>query len=194
MTQNHSLINRDGELLYYPEFLSPEQATRLFGVLQQELAWTQESIKLFGKTQLVPRLVCWYGDDNISYRYSGIDHLALPWTPSLLALKQRLEDTTRQQFNSVLGNFYRNEKDSMGWHADNEPELGDSPFIASISLGEDRIFKARHKTGDKIKLTLGNGSLLTMSGAFQQYWQHCIPKTSVPKSARINLTFRYVFS
>ncbi|MGD8566932.1 MAG: alpha-ketoglutarate-dependent dioxygenase AlkB [Gammaproteobacteria bacterium] len=194
MNQNNSLVNRDGELHYHPGFIPPAQATRMFALLQQELAWTQESIKLFGKSRLVPRLVCWYGDDNISYRYSGVDHMALPWTPTLSILKQRLEDTTQRRFNSVLGNLYRNEQDSMGWHADNEAELGDAPFISSISLGEDRIFKAKHKHGDHIKLTLNHGSLLTMAGAFQQYWQHCVPKTAVAKSARINLTFRYIFN
>jgi alkylated DNA repair dioxygenase AlkB len=194
MSQNNSLVNRDGELHYYPGFIAPAEAADLYALLKQELDWTQESIKLFGKPRQVPRLVCWYGDGNISYRYSGVDHIALPWTASLWDLKQRLEDTTQHRFNSVLGNLYRNGKDSMGWHADNEPELGDSPFIASISLGEARIFKARHKLGEQIKLTLGTGSLLTMAGAFQHYWQHCIPKTTVAKSARINLTFRYIFN
>ena len=192
MIHTDSLAHRDGYLHLYPEFIPPEEATRLFDALQNELAWAEESIKLFGKKRLVPRLVCWYGDNNISYRYSGVNHHAQPWTPSLLSLKQQLEATTKRKFNSVLGNLYRNEKDSMGWHADNEKELGETPFIASISLGAERIFKARHKDGETVKLSLDNGSLLTMSGLFQQYWQHCVAKTSIPKSARINLTFRYV--
>ncbi|MGD8885457.1 MAG: alpha-ketoglutarate-dependent dioxygenase AlkB [Gammaproteobacteria bacterium] len=190
--QSRTLINRNGRLDLISGLIPHDEANRLFAVLQSKLAWSEEHIKVYGKFHKVPRLVCWYGDNNVNYRYSGVDHQALPWPPALQALRQRVQQVTGEKFNSVLGNLYRNGQDSMGWHADNEKELGDSPFIASISLGEERIFKVRHKDGETIKLALPHGSLLTMSGAFQQYWQHCIPKTSRPRAARINLTFRNI--
>lgn len=186
---------QDDRLVLYPDFLNANTADQLFTLLLNQLAWSEETINMFGKSILVPRLVCWYGDQNAIYNYSGVRHDPLPWIQPLLDIKNKLETFTSHSFNSVLGNLYRNEKDSMGWHSDNEKELGDEPFIASLSLGEARIFKARHKTSKKsIKLTLTHGSLLTMSGNFQQCWQHCVPKCSTQKGERINLTFRNILS
>ena len=150
---------------------------------------------MFGRTVRVPRLVCWYGNRNAIYRYSGVEHIPHPWTKSLSELKTRIETFTQRTFNSVLGNLYRNGYDSMGWHSDDEKELGPNPFIASISLGSTRLFKVRHKSSkEQIKLLLPHGSLLTMSGPFQHHWQHSIPKTSAPIAPRINLTFRDIKS
>ena len=182
-------------MYFYEDFLTKEQAGNLFNDLLNNLGWTEESINMFGKTILVPRLVCWYGDKTATYRYSGITHNPLPWTRSLRDIKSKVETATKQTFNSVLGNLYRNENDSMGWHSDNEKELGDEPFIASLSLGEERIFKIKHKTSrEQIKLALPSGSLVTMAGAFQKNWQHCVPKNTASKKPRINLTFRYVYT
>ena len=190
-----SLITHDGALCFYQDFLTNNEANDLFNDLLNNLAWAEESINMFGKTILVPRLVCWYGDKTAVYRYSGITHAPLPWTNSLRKIKSKIEDITQQTFNSVLGNLYRNENDSMGWHSDNEKELGDEPFIASLSLGEERIFKIKHKiTKEPLKIVPPSGSLVTMSGLFQHNWQHCIPKSSIPKKPRINLTFRYIYS
>ncbi|HEY5601976.1 MAG TPA: alpha-ketoglutarate-dependent dioxygenase AlkB [Gammaproteobacteria bacterium] len=187
------MVSHDGTLSLYPDFLAQDNADLLFAYLLQELAWSEEYIRMFGKSVLAPRLVCWYGDKDAVYRYSGIEHTPLPWTKTLEKLKVDVETATQHRFNSVLGNLYRNEHDSMGWHSDNEKELGDAPFIASISLGAARIFKARHKTAkEQIKLILPHGSLLTMSGPFQHYWRHSVPKSSQPQTARINLTFRYI--
>ncbi|MCI0505952.1 MAG: alpha-ketoglutarate-dependent dioxygenase AlkB [Gammaproteobacteria bacterium] len=191
----NSLIDHDGTLNLYPDFLPKHDADRLYEFFLDELAWSAEYIHMFGKTTLAPRLVCWYGDQEASYNYSGVDHTPLPWTESLARLKTKVAVSTQQPFNSVLGNLYRNQNDSMGWHSDDEMELGEDPFIASISLGEARKFKARHKsTGEQVEVTLPHGSMLTMSGPFQRYWQHCVPKTRKPKTQRINLTFRYIKS
>ena len=180
-------------LVLYPHFLENHTADRLFQQLLDTLAWSEETITMFGKSLLVPRLVCWYGDEGAIYHYSGVKHYPLPWIDPLLDIKNKLESFTQHPFNSVLGNLYRNEKDSMGWHADNEKELGKEPFIASVSLGETRTFKARHKnTQQQFKLLLTHGSLLTMSGDFQQHWQHCIPKCRKSTGTRINLTFRLI--
>lgn len=150
---------------------------------------------MYGKPVKVPRLVCWYGDDNVEYRYSGVNHVSLPWTDELFQLKMRIVKYTENPFNSVLGNFYRNEKDSMGWHSDNEKELGSTPCIASISLGEERLFKIRNKkTGEVLGENLANGSLLIMSGNFQNDWQHSVPKEKTIRDPRINLTFRQIYS
>ncbi|WP_455208450.1 alpha-ketoglutarate-dependent dioxygenase AlkB family protein [Kaarinaea lacus] len=192
-TLMNSLIDQDGKVYLYPDFLTKEAADNLYRLYLNDLAWSEEHIQIYGKSILVPRLVCWYGNQDAVYNYSGVKHTPLPWTASLTALKAQVETFTQHTFNSVLGNLYRNEEDSMGWHADDEKELGINPFIASVSLGAERIFKARHKTTkEQIKLILPHGSLLTMSGPFQQYWQHSIPKTSISKTPRINLTFRYI--
>lgn len=182
-------------LEFLPAFLSETESSNFFSILSGNLAWSEETIKMYGKPAKVPRLVCWYGDDGIEYRYSGVNHVALPWTPELLQIKNQIEQQTRQRFNSVLGNYYRNESDSMGWHSDNEKELGETPCIASVSLGEERVFKIRNKkTGENLDILLTNGSLLVMSGDFQNLWQHCLPKVKSHKGPRINLTYRFVHS
>lgn len=188
-----NLASRDGELYYRPDFIPEPEALTLFERLLEELAWQEEVIIIAGRHIKVPRLMCWYGDEGAAYRYSGVSHQPLPWTNTLLELKQRIEGDCGQHFNSVLGNLYRNGQDSMGWHADKEKELGENPFIASLSLGEERLFKIRHnKTDATVDLTLANGSLLLMGGSLQHHWRHCLPKMRAAKSARINLTFRTI--
>jgi len=178
---------------FFPDFLSVEESSKLFLIFSRQLAWSEETIKMYGKPVKVPRLVCWYGDEGIEYRYSGVNHVGLQWTTELLQVKNRVVQHCHHPFNSVLGNYYRNENDSMGWHSDNEKELGKSPAIASVSLGEERLFKIRNKkSGQTIDLMLTNGSLLFMSGNFQNEWQHCVPKVKTFKKPRINLTFRFV--
>jgi len=181
------------QLSYIPGFIAPTQASALLLRLQTELAWQEESLRMFGKIILAPRLVCWYGDSNAYYRYSGVDHTPLAWTDTLLNIKEKLQQVADYTYNSVLGNMYRDGSDSMGWHADDEKELGKHPIIASLSFGETRLFKARRNDkSESIDLQLAHGSLLLMSGNFQQHWQHCIPKTRRKAGMRINLTFRHI--
>lgn len=183
------------DIEYIPEFLSQDDSEKLFAIFHNALDWQEEIIKMYGKPVKVPRLVCWYGDSDVEYRYSGINHIASPWTPELMELKHQIEQHTGKSFNSVLGNLYRNEQDSMGWHSDNEKELGNTPCIASISLGEKRLFKVRQrKSGETLGDLLASGSLLIMSGDFQNQWQHCVPKEKTIRGPRINLTFRYVYT
>lgn len=138
-------------------------------------------------------MVCWMGDADAKYRYSGVDHSPLPWLPLVAELRKKAEHTAQARFNSVLANLYRHGDDSIGWHSDNEKELGANPTIASLSLGETRLFKMRHqKTGEQREVELTGGSLLIMRGAFQHHWKHCVPKTKEHKGPRINLTFRLV--
>lgn len=163
--------------------------------LVAQVAWREETITLWGKEVLQPRLLAWHGDECASYVYSGKRHDPLPWTPLLSGLRRRIEDATSLSFNSVLLNLYRDHRDSMGMHSDDEPELGPEPAIASLSLGEERTLVFRHRTDKAQKswnLVLPSGSLLVMKGRTQHAWQHGIAKLSSPCGPRVNLTFRRV--
>lgn len=183
----------DGELVLITGFIPADQTRHLFESLQSELIWQEETIVIAGRPVLVPRLVCWYGDSGASYRYSGVRHDPLPWTPTLARLREAVERRSDARFNSVLGNFYRSGADSMGWHADQEKELGIDPVIASLSLGAARRFRLRHnRTREQIELNLTDGSLLIMGGRLQHCWRHCVPKDPAIEEPRINLTFRLI--
>lgn len=188
-------IEHDGLARLDQTFFLPVEADTYFSQLQQSLAWTQEHYKLFGKSVAAPRLICWYGDPEAIYRYSGVKHEPHPWTPLLLELKARVEAASGEQFNSVLGNYYRDGKDSMGWHSDKEPELGTQPTIASLSFGTPRLFLFRHKGSEETRrIELAHGSVLIMAGTLQSHWQHSLPKLKTLANPRINLTFRRIFN
>nr|WP_206077672.1 alpha-ketoglutarate-dependent dioxygenase AlkB [Pontibacter sp. SGAir0037] len=185
----------DAEVYYSPHFFSREESDNYLQELQQQVNWKQENIKLFGKEQPMPRLTAWYGDKG--YTYSGLQNAPQPWLPVLLQLKERVEQVSGAQYNSVLLNLYRTGQDSMGWHADDEKELGQEPDIASVSFGIPRKFGFRHRFRKELKnvyLVLEHGSLLLMKGATQHYWQHALPKTGKAVGIRINLTFRNIKS
>lgn len=181
----------DGELAMLAQLpLSLDNTTVLAHLLAQT-AWRSESITLWGKKVLQPRLTAWYGD--ASYTYSGLTMHALPFTPLLAEIKQAVEQACGRAFNSVLLNYYRSERDSMGMHSDDEAELGRDPAIASVSFGATRTFILRHKRSKRtVRVDLTDGSLLLMAGATQSNWVHGINKGSAPKGPRINLTFRFV--
>jgi len=182
---------KNGEFLYLQEYFTKEVSDFYLQEFLQNIAWSNESIKMFGKTLQVPRLTAWYGDSGKDYSYSGIKHIASPWTNALLEIKAKLSKLTTVNYNSVLLNLYRNGKDSMGWHQDNEKELGKNPIIASVSFGATRQFSIRHiKNQERINLDLGHGSVLVMMGEMQHFWQHQVPKTKIEKSERVNLTYR----
>ncbi|MDP5032551.1 MAG: alpha-ketoglutarate-dependent dioxygenase AlkB [Paraglaciecola sp.] len=186
---------KDADVSYYPSFLLADQALHYFNVLSQQLTWREEHIQLFGKLFKVPRLQAWYGDDDASYRYSNLSMQPNNWTGSLLELKALCEHKTQHSFNSVLANWYRDGQDSMGMHADNEPELGHRPCIASLSLGQERTLVFAHKhSKEKLRLPLASGSLLIMKGKTQECWLHGIAKTKRPLLGRINLTFRSIIN
>lgn len=189
-----NLLPKDGEVHFYPDFLNKEESDQLFQHLQDTIEWKQEPISIFGKQVLQPRLTAWYGDSSKPYSYSGITMHPRPFTQALLNVKERLESISKHVFTSVLLNFYRNQQDSMGWHRDNEKELGPNPVIASISLGQEREFQLRHYYEKQLKknLLLTHGSLLLMQGTTQHYWEHALPKRSRQLDPRINLTFRKI--
>ncbi|MBF04746.1 MAG: alpha-ketoglutarate-dependent dioxygenase AlkB [Flavobacterium sp.] len=179
---------------YYPNFLTPEKATLIFRKLLDETPWKQDTITIYGKTHLQPRLTALYGNEGKPYSYSNIAMQPHPWNPTLMFLKNEIEEHTQLSFTTVLLNLYRNENDSNGWHSDNEKELGRNPSIASLSLGEDRVFQLKHIEKKEIKqnIILTNGSLLVMKEGSQIYYKHQLPKASSPKRSRINLTFRTI--
>jgi alkylated DNA repair dioxygenase AlkB len=183
----------DADIDYIEGFYSPNDAAAMFAALQQSLAWRKDDIVLFGKSVPIPRLQAWYGDNNLQYRYSNLTLTTQPWISHLLAIKAKLNEYCHHEFNAVLANLYRNEKDSVGWHSDDEPELGKMPTIASLSFGATREFQLKHKvTGMKKNILLNSGSLLIMQGKTQHYWQHCLPKRTRAIAPRINLTFRKI--
>jgi alkylated DNA repair dioxygenase AlkB len=173
-------------------FLPVNLADALLAVLIREVAWRQDHITLFGRTHPVPRLQQWYGDPGLSYRWSGIHMEPLPWFPALDDLRRRVFTATGRLPNAVLCNLYRNGHDTVGWHADDEPELGPTPFITSVSLGVERDFqmKPKHKVGSTVTIPLPHGSLLVMGGATQSNWVHCLPRRKRITEPRLNLTFR----
>ncbi len=190
-----NLAVQDGEVYLIRSFFRPAEADCLLDDLHSDVPWQEESIVMFGKPAKVPRLVCWVGDPQALYRYSGVLHRPLPWNKPLREIKQRIESFCGKQFNSVLANLYRDGNDSMGWHADKEKELGNNPYIASQSFGAERLFRLRHnKTKQTLDIYLQHGDLLLMGGTLQRHWRHCVPKTGKPLPARINLTFRQVFA
>ena len=184
----------DGELRYWPRAFSADEAGECFDALRRSIDWAQEEIVLFGESKRVPRLVAWHGDPGAGYSYSGTHHEPQPWTPALLAIRRRVTQLTGHAFNSVLLNLYRDGRDGMGWHADDEPELGRNPVIASVSLGAMRRFRLRHRrrSVEPVALSLTDGSLLLMAGALQHHWLHAVPKTAKAVGERINLTFRSI--
>ncbi|MBC7385053.1 MAG: alpha-ketoglutarate-dependent dioxygenase AlkB [Cryobacterium sp.] len=189
---DRNLLPKEGESYYFPNLFDAPECDQLFTFLQTEVPWVQEPIRLFGKTVMQPRLTALCGDYGASYRYSGIEMIASPWNDALEQIRDRLESISRTEFNVILLNLYRDEKDSMGWHSDDEKELGMDPIIASVSFGATRRFHFRHRSEKSLKtfIDLENGSLLLMRGATQAAWQHSIPKETKSRGLRLNLTFR----
>ena len=183
----------DGDLLLWRQVDLGRPYHALLQAITDETPWRQEEITVYGKHYLQPRLSAWYGD--LAYSYSGIRLEPLPWTPTLLDIKRRVEKLVMHSFNSVLLNLYRDQQDSMGMHSDDERELGPEPAIASLSLGEERTFLLRHKSRKDlktVKLALPAGSLLLMQGQTQEYWRHGINRERQVCAPRINLTFRTI--
>jgi len=186
----------DAKIRYYPSFFSPKTSSFFFEQLKKSIQWKQNIIKMYGKENPVPRLEAWYGDPGKSYAYSGIQMDPIPWTDELKKIKSAVELESGTKFNSVLINSYRDGKDRVAWHSDDEKELGQNPVIGSVSFGAERNFKLRHKkyksNGLKKEIILQNGSFLLMQGSTQHHWMHEIPRTAKPINSRINLTFRVI--
>ncbi|CAA0108527.1 alpha-ketoglutarate-dependent dioxygenase AlkB family protein [Zhongshania aliphaticivorans] len=179
-----------GGLDYYADYLADPQS--LFAELRDGIAWQQALVTVYGREHITPRLVNFVGDVGLSYQYSGVSHATAPWPNAVRALRDQLLVDTGFDFNCALLNYYRDGNDCMGYHSDDEPELGRAPCIASISLGAERDFCFKPKSGatKMQKLNLASGSLLVMLPPTQQHWQHALPVRKGVAQGRINLTFR----
>ncbi|MBP6797553.1 MAG: alpha-ketoglutarate-dependent dioxygenase AlkB [Luteimonas sp.] len=182
------------DFVFEPAWLGAGAGDVLFDALRATLPWTTHRVVLFGRAVDSPRLSCWIGDRGAAYRYSGVRREPEPWPEVLLPVRERLCRETGTAFNSVLANLYRDGRDSMGWHSDDERELGERPTIASLSLGATRRFVLRHRRDPARKrvFELPHGSLLLMRGDSQADWRHALPRTAKPVGPRINLTFRRI--
>lgn len=189
-----NILPHNGETLFFPHAFTKMESDNYYQALINEIVWRHEAITIFGKPVMQPRLTAWYGDIDKSYSYSGITMQPLAWTGTLLAIKQMAENIASIKFNSALLNYYRDGNDSMGWHRDNEKELGPNPVIASVSFGAARKFRLRYYTDKKIikDVLLTHGSLLLMRGQTQHYWEHSLPKITKPTGGRVNITFRII--
>lgn len=185
----------NGQYRFFNQFYDKHESDRFFSALRTKVEWKQESMNMYGKKIPFPRLTAWYGDNDKTYSFSGITLQPMPWLPELIEIKTRIEETANTYFNSVLLNLYRNGNDSISWHTDAEPELGQNPMIGSVNFGATRIFQLRHKLNHrKIDIDLGHGTALIMQGELQHFWQHQVPKTTKPVRDRINLTFRNIIN
>jgi alkylated DNA repair dioxygenase AlkB len=184
----------NADVRFAATWLLPDDADGVFNALMTQVAWETHRIRMFGREVDSPRRSCWIGDAGTSYVYSRARFEPRPWPPALQALRARIDAACGATFNSVLANLYRDGGDSMGWHSDDEPELGPAPVIASLSLGVTRrfVFRRRGDPAQKVALDLPHGSLLLMAGATQKHWKHALPRTAKPVGPRINLTFRRI--
>jgi len=184
----------DATIIYYPHFFNKIEADTIFAALEKEIPWQQDEIRVYGKVHAQPRLTALFGNEGKTYSYSNIKMQPQPWNLLLQKIKSHVESVSNTKFTTVLLNYYRDGKDSNGWHADNEKELGINPVIASLSFGAERTFQLKHNSDkdQKKSIVLEHGSLLVMKGTTQHFWKHQIPKTSKPIGPRINLTFRII--
>ncbi|MDB5255847.1 MAG: methylase [Chitinophagaceae bacterium] len=188
-----NLLPQDGIVNYYGKIFSDKEVLFYLEKLMNNIEWKNDEAIIYGKHIITKRKAAWYGDSKYSYTYSNTTKQALAWTAELMALKQRVEEITASKFNSCLLNLYHDGNEGMAWHSDDEKSLGKNTTIASLSFGAERKFSLKHKlTKDTVSLVLESGSLLVMKGSTQTHWQHCLPKTTKVKIARVNLTFRTI--
>ena len=186
-----NLLPCNGHVNYFGKILSDEEILHYFNELNDTIAWKNDEVLIFGKLIITNRKVAWYATSNIDYTYSNISKKALPFTPTLLSLKQIIEQKTGETYNACLLNLYENGSEGMGWHSDDEKELEPLASIASLSLGSERKFSLKHKQNKQtVSVILENGSLLEMKNETQLFWKHALPKTTKVLGPRINLTFR----
>lgn len=195
MIDHPRVVLAGGGWVRFVERVFGDHQARLRALLE-ELPLRVEEVVVFGKRHPTPRRTSWHGDPGCAYAYSGRRFEPAPWTPGLVAIRDRLEALEGIGFNSVLANHYRDGSDAMSAHADDEPELGpsrDDVRIASVSLGAPRRFVLAHRaTRERHEWSLGDGSVLVMGGPLQREWVHRVPRTRRAVGPRLNLTFRVV--
>lgn len=186
-----NLLPKNGVLIDHNILI--HKPTEVFNQLNDLINWEQDEVVMFGKRIKTKRMMAWYGDHGIKYRYSGVNRLSLPWFDELLQVKKKVELITGSKYNSCLLNRYQNGEEAMGYHADNESDLVQNGSIASLSLGAARKFVLKHNmTKEKVEIILHSGQLIEMKGEIQQFWKHALPKSKKVSEPRINLTFRQI--
>lgn len=193
---NHNYLPYEGVVNYYGKILSQEDADICYKRLLHGIQWHHDEAVIFGKRIITKRKVAWYGERDFDYTYSNTTKRALKWTEDLLLLKEKVETSCGEQFNSCLLNLYHSGDEGMAWHSDAEKELKKNGAIGSVSLGAPRKFSFKHKinASEKVSILLEHGSLLIMKGSTQTHWLHSLPKTKKVTTPRINLTFRTIIS
>lgn len=186
-----NILPQDGIALYYEKIIADEQVNQLYEALFNNIQWENERVIMFGKEIITKRKVAFFSDPSITYRYASKTKIGLPWTSTLLTIKNRVESITKESYNACLLNLYHNGEESMGWHSDNEKEIITNSSIASLSLGANRKFSFKHKVSkETVSIELEDGSLLEMKGSVQAHWWHALLKSKKVTEGRINLTFR----
>ncbi len=193
-TENISDLD-NSEILLFRSYFSQTEADEYFSLLHN-VGWYRNEIIVYGKKHLEPRDTAWYGDPGLHYKYSELEHKAKPWLPFLIKIRDQVNSAFCQNFNSVLINRYRDGNDGVSWHSDDEPELGNSPTLCSVSFGGSRKFQLRSKEKPReiFSIYLTHGDLLIMKPPTQQNWLHAVPKTNRKVTERINLTFREIIA
>ena len=193
--KNEIVAHNDLKIRIEEDFFNSADSNKLLKIFISKLPWESMIIKMFGKDAKIPRLQCWIGDEGCEYRYSGKQLNRQIWSQDLIMIRKKIYKELKIDFNSVLANYYRDGKDSMGWHSDDEKELGPDPTIASISFGSERDLVFRNKiTKETIAIPQTNGCLILIDGETQKNWQHSIKKTQKVIGPRINLTFRNIIN
>lgn len=186
-----NLLPFQGKCYYAEGFLSEAESALIFQHLLEHVPWVHDEVLIYGKRHITARKTAWYGLQPFTYKYSGIERTALPFSPELDDLRKKCEAAAGQAFNSALLNLYHSGAEGMGWHSDDEKSIVPRSAIASLSLGAARKFRFRHRlTATTAEITLHSGSLLLMAGETQEYWKHELPKMLREKAPRINITFR----
>lgn len=194
--ENWTWREGSSKLQYISHWVDDQKAREIYEDLRSHCPWRQGEVHVYGRKHLTPRLECWVADPGVKYRYSNQLLEPMPWPSVISVFRSRLLEEFGHEFNACLVNYYRDGQDGVGWHADDEPELGPCPTIASLSFGVNRDFQIRPKNekGESLSMVLGHGSLLLMSGSTQEDIVHQIPKRKRISDGRINLTFRKVYS
>jgi alkylated DNA repair dioxygenase AlkB len=186
-----NILPQDGIALYYEKIVNDDEVKQLYDALLNNIHWENERVIMFGKEIITKRKVAFFSDPSISYRYASKTKIGMPWTSTLLTIKNIVESITKESYNACLLNLYHNGEESMGWHSDNEKEIIANSSIASLSLGANRKFSFKHKLSkETVSVELEAGSLLEMKGSVQTHWWHALIKSKKITDARINLTFR----
>ena len=193
--KNEIVAHNDLKIRILEDFFNSVDSNKLLKKFISKLPWESMMIKMFGRDTKIPRLQCWIGDEGCEYRYSGKQLSRQIWSQDLIMIRKKIYQELKIDFNSVLANYYRDGKDSMGWHSDDEKELGPNPTIASISFGSERDLVFRKKiTKETLAIPQTNGCLILIDGETQRNWQHSIKKTQKVIGPRINLTFRNIIN